>query len=435
MLDFDGDGDQDVFQYGEQPKLWQRNTTGKYFDITAQSDVSFPMHPTLALAEDFTGDGYPDILVVYFESSPIFMVGYGAGTFLNCTVESGLSGITCYWEVENLDLENGGDQDLIFQSYGQETILENDGSGHFTDITEGLGLNNPHQTEDITCGDLNNDGYSDVVLTNWRAPPAVFINDRSGRFAPMDGPWDFEYASTALIVDFNRDNLQDILFTRPPLQGESLLYRNLGNQRYELVSSDVADLPRAFHADAADIDDNGWPDLILEGTDWFAILINENGSFTDCTEILVGMSENMAHGWLHTSPKAQFIDIDGDGDIDIYSQMVVFENQGLDPSGPIFGVRQPPSPRLALAQNYPNPFNLATTIRYILPQKAFVRLVVYNLLGQEVRTLVEGIQSVGAHSVRWDGTNEAGKQLPSGVYLYQLQTPAATQMQKMLLLR
>jgi len=88
-----------------------------------------------------------------------------------------------------------------------------------------------------------------------------------------------------------------------------------------------------------------------------------------------------------------------------------------------------------LMQNYPNPFNPSTTIEYELPKSGSVRLIVYNLLGQKVRTLVNARQTAGLHRAMWDGCNESGQPMSSGVYFYRLQADAKTQTQKMMLLR
>ena len=73
-----------------------------------------------------------------------------------------------------------------------------------------------------------------------------------------------------------------------------------------------------------------------------------------------------------------------------------------------------------LGQNYPNPFNPSTTIPFQLPAAAHVRLEVFNLLGQRVATLVNGELPAGSHTVRWDGTDVAGRPAGAGLYLYQL---------------
>jgi len=88
----------------------------------------------------------------------------------------------------------------------------------------------------------------------------------------------------------------------------------------------------------------------------------------------------------------------------------------------------------ALSQNYPNPFNAQTTIRYQLPKAGKVVLKIYNTLGQTVRTLVNADKKAGYHAVLWDGINDEGSMVSSGIYIYQLQTKDFTKTKKMLLM-
>lgn len=83
-----------------------------------------------------------------------------------------------------------------------------------------------------------------------------------------------------------------------------------------------------------------------------------------------------------------------------------------------------------LKQNYPNPFNPTTTIEFELPEAAVVSVRVYDLLGRQVATLVEGKLSVGTHRVMWDA-----RELPSGIYFIRLTTLYATQIRKAMLVR
>ncbi len=89
--------------------------------------------------------------------------------------------------------------------------------------------------------------------------------------------------------------------------------------------------------------------------------------------------------------------------------------------------------KFALQPNYPNPFNPETTIRYDLPQASKVVLRIYNLLGQEVRTLLNGNQAAGVKSVRWDGHNNSGRPVPSGIYIYRITAGDFTSARKMVL--
>ncbi|HMK39008.1 MAG TPA: carboxypeptidase regulatory-like domain-containing protein, partial [Bacteroidota bacterium] len=95
----------------------------------------------------------------------------------------------------------------------------------------------------------------------------------------------------------------------------------------------------------------------------------------------------------------------------------------------------------ALGQNYPNPFNPSTRISFSLPQAGTVNLTVFNLLGQEVTTLVNGAMSQGSHETVWDGRDAAGRVLSSGVYFYRIEVKgldggsAFSAMRKMVLLK
>jgi hypothetical protein len=89
----------------------------------------------------------------------------------------------------------------------------------------------------------------------------------------------------------------------------------------------------------------------------------------------------------------------------------------------------------ALSQNYPNPFNPTTRIDFALPQASEVRIEVFNLLGQKVKTLVDGQMTGGNHSVEWNGTDDAGHAVSSGVYLYRLQAEDYRETKKMMLLK
>jgi hypothetical protein len=88
-----------------------------------------------------------------------------------------------------------------------------------------------------------------------------------------------------------------------------------------------------------------------------------------------------------------------------------------------------------LRQNYPNPFNPNTTIEFALTEKADVKLVVYNVLGEQVRTLVNESVVPGSYRVQWDGKNEAGQKVSSGVYLYRLTAGNHAQTQKMIMMK
>lgn len=109
-----------------------------------------------------------------------------------------------------------------------------------------------------------------------------------------------------------------------------------------------------------------------------------------------------------------------------------------DGASDIIEVRSPgsvSSPTFALYHNMPNPFNPETVIPYQLPEGATVRLTIHNLQGQRLRTLVHTEQPAGNHRVVWDGRDERGQPVASGVYLYRLIAGQREAVQRMLLLR
>jgi hypothetical protein len=89
----------------------------------------------------------------------------------------------------------------------------------------------------------------------------------------------------------------------------------------------------------------------------------------------------------------------------------------------------------ALEQNYPNPFNPETTIKYQLPEPARVMLAIFNLKGQEIRTLVDEEKPAGYYSIVWDSKDNIGRDASSGLYVYRLQACRFVEIKKMLLLR
>ncbi len=88
-----------------------------------------------------------------------------------------------------------------------------------------------------------------------------------------------------------------------------------------------------------------------------------------------------------------------------------------------------------LADNYPNPFNPETTLKYQLPEAVDVKLEVYNVVGQVVRTLVASRQNAGRYVAQWDATNDNGQPLSSGIYFYHIQAGDFQKTKKMLLLK
>jgi hypothetical protein len=113
------------------------------------------------------------------------------------------------------------------------------------------------------------------------------------------------------------------------------------------------------------------------------------------------------------------------------SRIIYARVKGVEFGTPLAVLQAPLGPgHFELRQNYPNPFNPSTTIRFTLVHSGQVTLKVYNLLGQEIATLLSGSELAGSHEVRFDAAG-----LPSGVYLYRLQTAGLSIAKPMILLK
>lgn len=127
-------------------------------------------------------------------------------------------------------------------------------------------------------------------------------------------------------------------------------------------------------------------------------------------------------------------------------RIVVFEVMGAETGLQTFAFDPPSGKResndreiipfvFALSQNYPNPFNPNTIVRFEIPQSDWVKLEIFNILGQKVKTLVDEYKNAGPHSVIWNGANSSGRQVATGVYFTRLSSGQKTEVKKMLLLR
>jgi flagellar hook assembly protein FlgD len=116
------------------------------------------------------------------------------------------------------------------------------------------------------------------------------------------------------------------------------------------------------------------------------------------------------------------------------SAICTFKISAIAPTGIEGKMNQHPN-EFRLYQNYPDPFNPTTVIRYQLPALSNVKLTIYNVLGQKIKTLVDSFQSEGEYSVVWNATDDSNNPVSSGIYFYSLKANFWTIQKKMILLR
>ncbi len=141
-----------------------------------------------------------------------------------------------------------------------------------------------------------------------------------------------------------------------------------------------------------------------------------------------------------TNAKLRFMCDASDNNDDVYIDEILFRgttgSAALAKGGNTLSAVAGTAPEdFQLHQNYPNPFNPSTRIRFDLPQAADVKLVIFNTLGEEVRTLVQRYYEAGSHEVEWDGRLASGTRAPSGLYIYRLEGQGLKLVRKMTLLQ
>lgn len=144
------------------------------------------------------------------------------------------------------------------------------------------------------------------------------------------------------------------------------------------------------------------------------------------------------HGTTNRSNSYEFIDGNADLGLSYYRLKQIDTDGRFEFSEPIQVSLTPPT-SFELAQNYPNPFNLSTTIEYRIPANATPSaktfIAVYNVKGQLIQTLFDGPKEPGFHLASWDGRDGQGKIVPSGIYLYRMQTEEFSRTRKMTVLK
>ena len=113
---------------------------------------------------------------------------------------------------------------------------------------------------------------------------------------------------------------------------------------------------------------------------------------------------------------------------------LLLKNKGLV-KGIKFKDYEPKPSDFVLSQNYPNPFNPLTNIQFTLKKNAQVKINVYNMLGQKVKTLVNRKMTAGSHIVAWDGQDNNGNKMASGIYYYRLESGSFNKARKMVMLK
>jgi len=271
---------------------------------------------------------------------------------------------------------------------------------------------------------------------NWNGVKEIIAGDFSGNYYcldPADGSeiWNGNIGNAIILRfikldDVNNDNFPDLYFTHSGFNNALVVDGHSGDQ---IWNQPVADQPWNA-ARIEDISGDGINDLLV-GT-----LYNSNyGYFLNGADGSVLGSVNVG---TPVDAIASIPDIAGDGSMEMVvggRNGWVYCYSGGNEFVNVEDIDYFQSSYYKLMQNYPNPFNPITTLRYDLPEQVNVNIIIYDMLGRQVRTLINQTQDAGFKSVIWDGTNDFGKTVSAGIYLYQIKAKGFVQTRKMVLLK
>ena len=280
---------------------------------------------------------------------------------------------------------------------------------------------------------FNSDAETPVGWLYWTAGPdkgQFFITDETAHTGKY----------SVLLQDFDNDADELVWYSEPWPAKPNTWYKVSGWVKWDSVNTD----PKFLPSNVTPVRDNnriGWTFFFhrdpikkqwsLTPGDLF-FYISQQDSASDWTQYaVIYKSPEDADG---VSLRARFTSFPtGKAWFDDFSvREVTAVVTGIEDEGaPVFTGQLPDA--YDLIQNFPNPFNPGTTIRYTLQKSGDVEITIFNVLGQPVKTLVRGYKTAGTHDVYWNGTNEQGALVPSGVYFYRLRTNGLTITKRMVL--
>ena len=429
VADLDGDGNQEIILGMPSGKNWPAPdvapTVIYVFEFgpdggpakptatwTAESDPGSNTRPSGMAAGDIDGDGVDEVAVGFraFSTSTtndalmIFSIDGGfAGEFTQFKIE--MIDTTGDWgsvyAVDITDLDNDGNLEAYF-STDNHTVYEANGANSYTLSYVENPTVGPWTIQATAQADIDGDGNNELVFGKTNGSLAIWygITDVANTDSTNEAVIKVVEPGGCrglTVGDFDKDGKTDI-FLGGNYAGDvwRIEYKGSGDiadsnsYTYEKVYQDTipAGSPRVYSVSFPG--DN----FCLKQGGTSSTDMNGNGK----PELLIAYEDG-------DSLQAWIVMIESD------SVMTAIE---VDPGRQVLKTYK-------LNQNYPNPFNPSTTIVYELPSTEKIMLKVYDILGREVKTLVNGVMPAGKHTISWDGTNNLGNKVSSGVYIYSLE--------------
>lgn len=411
---------------------------------------------------DADGDGDLDLAVAGGESYNLHpeqnRIYFNNGGVLDPLPSWKSSGESYSYDVDWADFDNDGDLDLVFANEkGPNQIFENSGSAIGT-LPVWISEDESQYANSLYVGDVNNDGYVDLAVSDNNQLGGsghfkIYLNQSGTLDSTPFWSSDFsDYGSGIVFSDIEFDGDVDLItggWWEP-----CRIYINEGGT-FKTTPQWTSSTNSVVEAIVPGDYDN-------DGLDTMTVNYVSNGSqklfylpfppiqrllyilFEDDTVSMDHYCFDLEDGWVSfgtvpwsgvTISMTAVVSYDLDFAVSNWDPTVgnyVFVNRSSSIDVEDVSIL---SDEFQLSQNYPNPFNQVTTIQYDLPERVHVALTIYDILGREIRTLVNTLQEPGHRSIVWDTTNNFGQSASAGVYLYRIEAGEFVQIKKLLLLR
>ena len=479
--DFDGDGDLDLYlvRQGQTNRLL-RNQHSVFTDVTDQ----FVAANGATLGDDGAGrsaafwdadsDGDLDLFLVNAAPDRNRLFRNNGNWFVDSSSAVGLDDEGDGRGLSFGDFDRDGDADILLANRSGPSRLYRNNTGYFEDVSEDFGIQFSHDDVAGIFGDYDGDGFVDLFTTGETSGNRLFQNVAGTAFSWIQSASIGESCGGAAFVDVDNDGDLDIVTTGVNLNsGGDQLFENHNSEWRPMGSfAGLATESAGRGLSVADFDTDGDQDLLvadvvgsrlyrndLESSRWLNLNLAGIGGNPDgvgaSIELVTSQGRQYAelqtgYGYGSQGPPEIHFGLGGETRIDTLRvrwpdgrESVRTDLQGNRQ----LSVAYPQSPLsltasgqalpdvLTLYPSYPNPFNATSSIPYYLPEAGSVELTIYNVAGQRVRRLVAKSKTTGFLSFVWDGTDDSGHEVATGIYTYQLSTERQTQIGRVMLVK
>jgi len=424
LVDIDDDGDMDLFIGESEGNInfyrteetipipsWSK-VTENYFAIDA--DFS---SPTFA---DIDGDGDLDLFIGRKDGKIDFYENIGTADsafWILIPDQHNFLDVGTYVAPAFVDIDGDADLDMfVGQIYGKIHFFRNDGTPQnpsWTQVSENFDLIDVGKYSVPTFGDLDSDGDFDLLVGNEEGKIYFYRNDGTPEafsFVPVTDCYDsidVGERSALVLCDFDADDDLDLFVGES--KGGLHYYKNLtlNSIRGKVTDQTAFPLENAVVYLSGDKEDSTFTDS-SGNYEFVGLPLGDYCVFRDFVSFQYCFSPFDSDTF-----EINFVGV---------TQVDEFPEQNI-------------GKRLRLFSNYPNPFNPLTNISYFIPEDAEVKLTIYNLRGEKVRELVNGLQAKGKKKIVWEGKDSHGEKVASGIYFCKLQTDEESETIRMVLLK